>query len=308
MSIQVRFRHGPSAGPLLLVHGGASPRPDPDPADAPARDAYRPGLRAALAAGAAVLERGGPALDAVCAAVTVLEDDPRFNAGRGAALTAAGTAELDAAVMTGDGRAGAIAASRRIRNPVLAARAVLERSPHVLLVDPSEQLAQQWQLATESPDYFVTERRRAQLATLLSREQTGPRHGTVGAVALDTDGHVACATSTGGTAAQAVGRVGDTPLIGAGSFAADDAVAVSCTGEGEAYIRGVVAYDIAARIRYRGDDLEQSVRASYETALEGRGATGGTIAVTPRGEALILHNSAALLAGHWSPTQSQTFV
>ncbi|MEO7125307.1 MAG: isoaspartyl peptidase/L-asparaginase [Nakamurella sp.] len=306
MSVQVRFAVGPSEGsPVLLVHGGAGARSTPPSGDS--ERGYQSGLAAALAAGAGVLSQGGTALDAVCAAVTALEDDPLFNAGRGASLTAAGTAELDAAVMTGDGRAGAIAASRYIRNPILGARAVMERTPHVLIAGPSAELAAEWNLDTVSPDYFITDHRRAQLATMLANCNAGPRHGTVGAVALDSAGHVACATSTGGMAGQAVGRVGDTPLIGSGSFAADDSVAVSCTGDGEAYIRGVVAHDIASRIRYLGQGLEDAVQATYERTIERVGATGGTIAVTPLREAVIMHNSGGMFAGYWDSATCRTF-
>ena len=293
-------------GPVLVVHGGAGARPEPiDPALEPV---YTAGLESALAAGSAVLRSGGTALAAVSAAVVVLEDDPLFNAGRGAALTAAGTAELDAAVMTGDGRAGAIAATRCIRNPVLAACAVRAQTDHVLIVAPDEALARRWGVVVVPADYFVTPHRQNQLREILAARAVAPAHGTVGAVAVDGAGHVACATSTGGIAGQSVGRVGDTPIIGAGSFAADDSVAVSCTGEGEAYLRGCVAHDIAARIRYLGQDLEQAVRATYECELERRGATGGSIAVTPRGEAVIAHNSDGIFAGYWTPNSSGTFL
>lgn len=307
MTYRTIFRHGPGhRGPLLLVHGGAGRRVGPiDDTDCVR---YHAGLRAALVAGSSALSRGAAAVDAVCAAVTELEDDPMFNAACGAALTCSGTAELDSAVMSGDGRAGAIAASKYIRNPVLGARHVLEHTSHVLIVDPDERFAHEAGLATAPRDYFVTQRRRDQLRAVMSRQQAQERHGTVGAVALDTSGHVACATSTGGMVAQSVGRVGDTALIGAGSFAADDCVAVSCTGEGEAYIRACVAHDIACRMRYRGDDLTTAVRTAYEDDLCRYGATGGTIAVTPAGDAVIAHNSDGIFAGYWTPDESDTFI
>jgi beta-aspartyl-peptidase (threonine type) len=306
--MHVLFSRKPAPGraaPLLLIHGGAGPR-DTELARDEA-EGYRRGLRHALEAGVAALDAGRPALDAVCAAVTELENEPLFNAGRGASLTGDGTAEMDAAVMTGEGQAGAVVVSRHVRNPVLAARAVMERTDHVLLLGPTLELAREWELPVESPDYFVTEHRLRQLDRVLGRIETAPRTGTVGAVAVDADGRIACATSTGGMAGQSVGRIGDTGLIGAGTFASADSVAVSCTGEGESYIEGVVAHDIAARIRYASQPLEEAVRATYADALDSRSASGGTIAVTPDGAAVIAHNSPAMFAGYWDGTEMQTF-
>lgn len=293
-------RRSPADGevrPVLLIHGGAGPR-STELALQASQD-YQRGLQQALDAGRSALVAGRCALDAVCAAVMVLEDNPLFNAGRGASLTREGTAELDAAVMDGEGRAGAVAVSRHVRNPVLAARAVLERTDHVLIVSPTAQLAAEWGLHTVEPDYFVTAHRQQQLEAVLQQEIAPSRSGTVGAVAIDAAGRVACATSTGGMVAQATGRVGDTALIGAGSFASSKSIAISCTGEGEAFIQGVVAHDIAARVRYAGATLQDSTRATYNEELAARHATGGTIALTPRGDALIAHNSNAMFAGHW---------
>lgn len=307
MTVQVLYAgHSAPGRPILLVHGGAGPRVGSmDDTD---HGRYRAGLTTALDLGYAALVGGGSALDAVCAAVVSLEDNPMFNSAHGAALTSAGTAELDAAVMTGDGRVGAIAVSTRLRNPVLAARTVLERSIHVLMVDPDEEFARRAGLQTVVPAYFVTERRVRQLHEVQARRVSQERHGTVGAVALDDAGHVACATSTGGMVGQAVGRVGDTALIGAGSFACDDSAAVSCTGEGEAYIRACVAHDITARMRYRGEGLADAARSAYDDDLERVEATGGTIAVTPGGDALILHNSSGMLAGYRMGDHSGVFV
>ena len=302
-------REAPSGGrpgPLLLIHGGAGPR-DTDLAEQES-EGYHQGLTRALEAGAEALRTGGSALDAVCAAVMVLEDDPLFNAGRGASLTERGTAEMDAAVMTGEGQAGSVAVSRHARNPVLAARAVLERTDHVLLVDPSPKLTADWGLANAPAEYFVTDQRRAQLEKVLANRAEAPRCGTVGAVALDVEGRIACATSTGGMVGQAIGRVGDTGLIGAGSFASADAAALSCTGEGEAYIEGVVSHDVVARMRYGGADLEDALRSTYERELDGRQSTGGTIALTPEGRAVIGHNSKAMFAGYWDGESSHAFV
>lgn len=297
---------GDRPGPLLLIHGGAGPRSS-ELALEESED-YQVGLKRALAAGAEALQAGRSALDAVCAAVMELEDDPLFNAGRGASLTDRGTAEMDAAVMTGEGRSGSVAVSRYARNPILAARAVLERTDHVLLVDPDQELTAGWGLANAPTEYFVTEARRAQLDEVLAQRATAPRCGTVGAVALDAEGRIACATSTGGMVGQAIGRVGDTALIGAGSYASADAAALSCTGEGEAYIEGVVCHDVVARMRYAGADLEDALRSTYERALDARQATGGTIALTPSGRALIVHNSQAMFAGYWDGETSGTFV
>ena len=310
MHVNVLYsRHAPDGarpGPLLLIHGGAGPR-ESELALKESED-YQEGLNRALEAGAEALRAGRSALDAVCAAVMELEDNPLFNAGRGASLTDRGTAEMDAAVMTGDGHAGSVAVSRHARNPVLAARAVLERSDHVLLVDPAPEVTAEWGLSHAPAEYFVTDHRRAQLEKVLANRSTAPRCGTVGAVALDVEGQVACATSTGGMVGQAVGRVGDTGLIGAGSFASADAAALSCTGEGEAYIQGAVSHDVVARMRYGGADLEDALRSTYERELDARQATGGTIALTPDGRAVIAHNSAAMFAGYWDGDSSHTFV
>jgi beta-aspartyl-peptidase (threonine type) len=243
-----------------------------------------------------VLASGGSALDAVCASVEVLEDDPLFNAGRGAALTATGQAELDASVMTGTGLAGAVAASRRARNPVRLARAVMEDTEHVFLVDPDVAFLERHGLAVAEPGYFITERRQRELERVLDGRAAAARHGTVGAVARDAGGRVAAATSTGGMVGQADGRVGDSPIIGAGVYARDNVVAISGTGYGEAFIRGVVAYDIAARIRYTGAGLAAAVQATVEQELGQRGATGGVIAVGGDGRVVVAHNSPAMFS------------
>lgn len=287
----------PADGPYALaVHGGAGGR-IAELADAE-RAGFEAGLQTAYRAGVTVLEQGGSAVDAVCAAVTQLEDDPLFNAGRGASLTADGRAELDASVMIGSGAAGAVAASDVARNPVLLARAVMERSPHLLLVAPPSELASDWGLQVVEPDYFVTDARRAQLARLHQQAADGPRHGTVGAVARDAFGGLAAATSTGGMADQWQGRVGDSPIIGAGTYARDGLLAVSCTGDGEAFIRGVVSYDIAARMRYAGLDAAAAVTATISEELTDRDASGGLVAVAADGTVVVAHNSPNLLAAY----------
>lgn len=287
--------HGPFA---LAVHGGAGPLND-----APGRvTAQGDGLRRALTAGQEVLAAGGPALDAVCAAVVVLEDDEAFNAGRGAALTVAGTAELDACVCDGaTGRTGAVAASRYARHPVLAARAVMDRTPHVLLAGPGERWLDEVGLERVDPGWFVTP---ARLAALHRRTQetTAPAvgHGTVGAVARDVAGRLAAATSTGGVTGQWVGRVGDTPVVGAGTWA-DERVAVSGTGIGEYFLRAALAHDIAARVRWTHAPLDQVVRDVIAEDLVARGGDGGVIVAGADGTLVVAFCSAAMLRGHLGP-------
>ena len=243
-----------------------------------------------------MLASGGSALDAVCATVEVLEDNPLFNAGRGAALTATGHAELDASVMTGAGLAGAIAASKHARNPVRVARVVMEQTEHAFIVDPDMAFLERHGLAVVERDYFITQARRQQLERVIDGRSAAARHGTVGAVARDASGRVAAATSTGGMTGQADGRVGDSPIVGAGVYARDNVVAVSGTGHGEAFIRGVVAYDVAARIRYAGADLATAVRETFEQELGQRGSTGGVVAVGGDGRIVVAHNSPAMFS------------
>ncbi len=284
----------PGEGPSLALHGGAGGRVEELNLEGQAP--YEEGLRAAYSAGWQVLAAGGSALDAVCATVEVLESDPLFNAGRGAALTATGHTELDASVMTGAGLAGAVAASKYAKNPVWLARAVMEHTEHVLIVNPDVAFVERYGLEVVERDYFITESRRQQLKRVLDGRAAAPRHGTVGAVARDASGRVAAATSTGGMVGSADGRVGDSPIVGAGVYARDNVVAVSCTGDGEAYIRGVVAYDIAARIRYTGADLAEAVRETFEQELTQRGSTGGVIAIGGDGRIVVGHNSPAMFS------------
>ena len=284
----------PGGGPSLALHGGAGGRVEEL---APtARATYEEGLLAAYRAGWKVLAAGGDALDAVCASVEVLEDDPLFNAGRGAALTATGHAELDASVMTGSGLAGAVAASKYARNPVRLARAVMEHTEHVFIVDPDVGFVERYGLEVVERDYFITEPRQQQLDRVMEGRAVAARHGTVGAVARDADGRVAAATSTGGMTGQADGRVGDSPIVGAGVYARDNVVAISCTGHGEAFIRGVVAYDVAARIRYAGAGLAEAIRETFEQELAQRGSTGGLVAVGGDGRIVVAHNSPAMFS------------
>ena len=271
--------------------------------------AYRAELLGAVSAGYAALEEGGSALDAVTLVVARLEDCPLFNAGQGAVLNAAGTCELDAAVMDGaDLRAGAVAGVRDARNPVRLARAVMEHSAHVFLVGPgAEEFArQQEKLELVENVHFVTEHRRREWeearAALergkpldgLERVPAAPLPlGTVGAVALDRHRHLAAATSTGGMTLKRFGRVGDSALIGAGTYAEDATCAVSATGHGEFFIRAVAAHDVAARMRYGGRPLAQAA-AEIIAAVGALGGAGGLIAVDREGNVALPFNSAGM--------------
>ncbi|MGA2862050.1 MAG: isoaspartyl peptidase/L-asparaginase family protein [Steroidobacteraceae bacterium] len=292
----------------LAIHGGAGALPRVQ-FTAAREDAYRHGLMQALAAGQRLLERGGCALDAVEAAVTVLEDNPLFNAGRGAVLGADGAAELDAAIMDGtDLRAGAVAQIRHIQNPVQLARRVLEDSSHVFLVGAgAESYAEEVGFRLVDNDYFITPDRQHELEALKRRPARAggawatqavaldePPLGTVGAVACDAGGRLAAATSTGGIAGKRAGRVGDSPVIGAGTYADNQTCAVSTTGHGEWFLRTVQAYDIAARLRYGGYSLASAVSEAITRRLSGLGAAGGLIAVDQRGEIVMRYNTPAM--------------
>lgn len=270
----------------IALHGGAGTLPR-RAMSAPLRRRYERALERALQAGAAVLARGGSSLDAVCAAVVQLEDSPLFNAGRGAVYNADARHELDAAVMDGATlAAGAVAGVSRIRNPVLAARAVMEKSPHVLLVGRgAERFAQRLGIALAKPAYFHTQARLVALRKKLKGD-----HGTVGAVACDSGGNLAAATSTGGYTGKLPGRVGDSPLVGAGTYADNATCAVSGTGLGEAFIRAVLAHDVAARMRYGGESLAAAARRALDTVAR-LGGDGGLIAVDRRGRVVMPFNS-----------------
>jgi isoaspartyl peptidase/L-asparaginase-like protein (Ntn-hydrolase superfamily) len=288
------------ASPIALaLHGGCG---TPSRSElGPEREArIRLGLERALAAGWAELRAGRPAVEAVAAAVVVLEDDPEFNAGRGAVLTSAGTHELDACIMAGQGqRAGAIAGVSRVRNPILAAREVMERGEQVLVAGPgAERMAEAAGLAMVDPDYFSTEERRRALAEVQRLQQrTGSmdgasaaqRHGTVGAVALDRAGHLAAATSTGGFTNKVPGRVGDTPIPGAGTWA-DDMVAISMTGQGEFMLRLAAAKEIAVRVAYRGVSLGPAC-AGMIRDLDQMKCGAGLVAVDRWGRVALPYNT-----------------
>jgi beta-aspartyl-peptidase (threonine type) len=285
----------------IAVHGGAGDIP---PAElTPEREsAYRAGLERALLAGQAILGAGGSSLDAVVAAVQALEDDPLFNAGRGAVIAANGICELDASLMDGrDLRAGAVTGVRHVRSPIGLARLVMEQSPHVMLAGPgAEEFALEHGLVPVPNRYFVTERRQRELDAVLhgaggsGRE---PLMGTVGAVALDADGNLAAATSTGGMTGKRWGRVGDSPIIGAGTYAANDACAVSATGHGEYFIRAAVAHEIAALVRYTGRTLAEAADVVVREQLPRLGGEGGVIAIARDGSIAMPFNSQGMLRG-----------
>jgi beta-aspartyl-peptidase (threonine type) len=287
----------------IAIHGGAGVI---DAAKmTPQRAAsFRAGLAAALDAGYAILEHGGSSLDAVTAAVRIMEDDPQFNAGRGAVLNHEGDAELDAAIMDGHGpRAGAVAGVRHVRNPVELARLVMEKSPHVLLVaEGAEEFALEQGVVLVPRGYFRTEARARELdearqteAEQLKAAAPGAS-GTVGAVALDRAGHLAAATSTGGLTNKYRGRVGDSPIVGAGTYADDASCAVSGTGQGEFFIRQVVAFDVCALVQYRHLTLAQAVREVIQK-LRRTGGEGGVIAVDRNGNIAMDFNSVGMFRG-----------
>jgi beta-aspartyl-peptidase (threonine type) len=270
----------------LVIHGGAG-KLDREMLSAEQDSGARAGLSRALDAGSAVLSGGGTALDAVEAAVRVLEDDPHFNSGRGAVFTHDGRIELDAAIMDGRTRAaGAVAAATATRSPVGLARAILDDGRHVFLASAgADAFSREHGLEQADQDWFATDERRHQFAELQASGDmfdVDMKYGTVGAVACDTHGHVAAATSTGGVTGKRWGRIGDSPVIGAGTFADDRACAVSCTGSGEFFLRVGVGHEIAARVRLTGESLQAATEAVL-AEVRALGGTGGAIVVAPDG-------------------------
>lgn len=286
----------------IAIHGGAGAMPR-DRLTPEAQQQLRAGLQSALDAGYAVLERGGSSLDAVTAAVRVLEDDPQFNAGRGAVLTRDGAVELDASIMDGRSlRAGAVASVRHVRNPIELARLVMERSRHVLLVGSgAEEFALEHGLTLVANDYFRTEERTRELESVRAGKRVSELipvpGGTVGAVALDREGNLAAATSTGGMTDKRHGRVGDSPIIGAGTYARNGVCAVSATGHGEAFIRAVAAYHVCLSVELRGLSLEQAVREVLHERIGALGAQGGIIAIDAQGNAVLEFTAEGMFRG-----------
>lgn len=294
--------------PRLVIHGGAGvERGDLTPEE---EAAARAALAEALRAGHAALAGGKPALEAVTAAITVLEDAPQFNAGRGAVFTHDGRNELDTSIMDGaSGKAGAAAGLQRVRNPILLARAIMERSRHVMMVgEGAERFAQEAGVALVEPSYFRTEKRWQQLQRALEDDSKphaalpGPElpgkayFGTVGALALDAQGRLAAGTSTGGMTNKRYGRVGDAPIIGAGTWA-DDRCAVSGTGWGEFYIRAAAAHEICARVRLSGDPLARAAAAVINRDIPAAGGDGGAIALGADGTVAFPFNTPGMYRG-----------
>jgi beta-aspartyl-peptidase (threonine type) len=303
----------PPVMPVLVIHGGAGVvRKEMTPEK---EKAARAGLERALQAGYAALKAGGSSLDAVEKAITVLEDDPNFNAGKGAVFNHDGKNELDASIMDGATlRAGAIANVHRIENPIQLARAVMEKSQHVMLIeDGAEQFAQSIDMPLVDPEYFYTEERWQALQKALEEERAQtvdpaktPHHGTVGAVALDSKGNLAAGTSTGGMTNKRFGRVGDSPIIGAGTYA-DSRCAVSATGWGEFYIRATAARDICARVEFRGDDLKKAADEVVLGVIPKLGGDGGVIALDKNGNIAMPFNTDGMFRG-WVDKDGRTHV
>jgi beta-aspartyl-peptidase (threonine type) len=287
----------------LVIHGGAGAM-RPKHGDADHEQRAREGLRAALEAGASILESGGSSLDAVEASVRVLEDDPCFNAGRGSVLTSEGCVELDAAIMDGrDRRAGAVAGLRKTRAPISLARRLMEQGPHVFLSGRgADEFAREAEIEQVDNSWFVTAERQRQLDEILAHGgfDAEVKYGTVGAVAFDQHGHVAAATSTGGLTAKRWGRIGDSPLIGCGTYADDRSAAVSATGSGEYFIRAVAAHQLAERVRLGGETLQSALDGVLADIGE-LGGTGGLIAVSSTGEAACGFTTSAMYRGIADP-------
>lgn len=286
-------------GIMLVIHAGAGGRR----ADAsPERTArVENDLARALDAGYAVLDRGGSAEDAVVAAIHVMEDAVEFNAGHGAALTSEGKVSMDACLMTGDGEVGSAAGLTTASHPIDVARAVKERTKHVMFALPGEDLLRQWHIGVECPEAFVTEDRRASLERAQREGDVWEKHGTIGAVARDAGGHLAAATSTGGITNQVPGRVGDTPLPGCGNYAADGVAAVSGTGVGEAFVRTVAAHQLADRMRFAGQTASAASQAVLDDIAAHRG-DGGVIVVPANGAGVVAYNSEMMNYGYATPS------
>jgi L-asparaginase / beta-aspartyl-peptidase len=294
---------------MLVIHGGAGTITRAS-MTAEAEAQYRAALEQSLRAGHAILAKGGTSLDAIEAAIRVLEDNPLFNAGKGAVFTHEGRNELDASIMDGRTKgAGSVAGVTIIRNPITAARAVMEKSPHVMMVGRGAELfATKMGLEIVDPSYFWTERRWKSLQQELLKEQKPQakldrnpldekKFGTVGAVAVDAKGNLAAGTSTGGMTDKQFGRVGDAPIIGAGTYADNASCAVSATGHGEYFIRWTVAYDIAALMKYRGMSVTEAANEVIHKKLAPVQGEGGVIVLDARGNFAMTFNSEGMYRG-----------
>lgn len=289
--------------PALVIHGGAG-NMRPDPAHAQRDSLATAALKDALEAGYAILENGGTAMDAVVAAIVLLEDNPVFNAGKGAVMTAEGTHELDASLMDGKTLgAGAVAGVKHVKNPIRAARMVMEKSPHVMLTGAgADAFALGAGLDSVPNDYFITPQVRKSWEN--SRVKGSGHHrgttrkfGTVGAVAIDAQGNIAAGTSTGGMMNKAYGRIGDSPVIGAGTYADNSTCGVSCTGHGEYFIRAGVAKEISDRMAFGGQTLEEAAREVVHEKLPEMGGRGGIIALDGEGHIVMEFNTPGMFRG-----------
>lgn len=286
---------------VLAIHGGAGTilKENMTPEQ---EDEYYRALQKALAAGENVLKENGTAMGAVMMAIMSMEDSPLFNAGKGSVFNENGVNEMDAAVMDGEShKAGAVASVHTIKNPILAAYAVMTETEHVMLIgDGAEKFAAEQELTIEEPSYFFTENRwQAYLKAKENAEnRKDEKFGTVGAVALDLHGNLAAATSTGGMTYKMQGRVGDSPIIGAGTYADNETCAISATGHGEFFIRNVVAYDISALMKYKGYTLQQAADTVIMKKLKKQGAEGGIIAVDKDGNFTMTFNTPGMYRGY----------
>ena len=294
----------------IVIHGGAG-KIDRDALTPERARLYHATLEQSLRAGHAILARGGSALDAVEAAIVVMEDAPVFNAGKGSVFTAEGKNELDASIMDGRAlQAGAVGGVTTVKNPIRAARAVMEKSPHVLFTNKgAEKFAAEHGLEIVEPKYFFTERRWKQIQKWRKQQEAKPqaaaepdRHadyfGTVGCVALDAQGNLAAGTSTGGMTGKRFGRIGDSPIIGAGTYADNRTAGISCTGHGEYFIRHAVAHDIPTRMAYKQESLAKAARDVVQTVLKPAGGSGGIIGIDTHGNVVMEFNTPAMSRGY----------
>jgi len=281
----------------LVIHGGAGTITRENMSTEKEAE-YISKLTAALKTGYAILEIGGSSIDAVEATIKVMEDSPLFNAGKGAVFTGAGTCELDASIMDGATlQAGAVAGVKTVKNPISAARKVMEETWHVLLAgEGADAFAKEQGLDIVDNSYFHTEHRFKSL--IQAKEKEIEKHGTVGCVALDKKGNLAAGTSTGGLTNKRWGRVGDSPIIGAGTYASNETCAVSGTGQGEYFIRGSVAYDIAAQMNYEKKSVQAAAQAAIDKLTE-RGGTGGVIVMDGKGNIAVPFNTEGMYRGFY---------
>ena len=291
----------------LVIHGGAGTLLKSEMSEEK-EAAYLAALKAALEAGNKILSNGGSALDAVEIAVKSMEDSPLFNAGKGSVFTAEGTHEMDASIMSGKDRmAGAVCGVTSVKNPVSLSRLVMEKSEHVLLAGAgAEAFGEEMNVDFEPASYFDEEWRRKQWLSVRGTDQVALDHnlnpdrkfGTVGAVAVDKDGNLAAATSTGGMTNKKYGRVGDSPIIGAGTYANNSTCAVSCTGSGEFFLRGVVAYEVSALMEFKGLSLAEACSEVIQKRILEIGGDGGLIAVDQKGNLSMEFNTAGMYRGY----------